>query len=87
MESNVTRKIDLSASTLVATQLTENADDMVKEGKEMSSDNLISNGDYSDYDILEEEKDSISKNDFVWVKKKKNMERKSTVISLQQKRG
>ena len=29
----MTRNIDLSASTLVATQLTENADDMVEEGK------------------------------------------------------
>ena len=36
----------------------------------MSSDELISTGDYSDYEILEEEKDSISKNDVVWVKKK-----------------
>ena len=33
LESNVTRNIDLSASTLVATELTENADDMVEEGK------------------------------------------------------
>ena len=37
----------------------------------MSSDVLISTGDYSDYDIFEEEKDPISKNDLVWVKKKK----------------
>ena len=70
----------------MATKLTEIADDMLEEGKEMSSDNLISTGDYSDYDILEEEKDSISKNDFVWVLKKNNMERKSTVNSLQQKK-
>ena len=35
----------------------------------MSSDDLTSTGDYSDYDILEEEKDSISENDVVWVKK------------------
>ena len=69
LESNVTRKIDLSAYTLVATQLTENSDDMVEEGKEMSSDDLISTGDYSDYDILYEEKDLISENDIVWVKK------------------
>ena len=50
----------------------------------MSSDDLIINGDYSDYDILEKEKDYISKNDFFWVKK--NMEGKSTVHSLQQKK-
>ena len=53
----------------------------------MSSDDLISTGDYSDYEILEKEKDSISKNDFVWVKTKQiNMDRKSTVNSLQQKK-
>ena len=37
----------------------------------MSSDDLTSTGDYSDYDILEEEKDTISENDVVWVKTKK----------------
>ena len=61
----MTRNIDLSASTLVVTQLTENADDMVEEGKEISSGDLISTGDYSDYDILYEEKDPIPKNDLV----------------------
>ena len=44
----MTINIDLSNSTLMATQLIENADDMVEEGKEMSSDDLISTGDYSD---------------------------------------
>ena len=73
MEFNVTINVDLSDSTLVATQLTENADDMVEEGKEMSSDDLISTGDYSDYDILYEEKDPISKNDLVWVKTKQKI--------------
>ena len=33
LESNVTRNIDLSTSTLMATKLTKNADDMVEEGK------------------------------------------------------
>ena len=37
----------------------------------MSSDDLTSTGDYSDYDILEEEKDYISENDVVCVKTKK----------------
>ena len=37
----------------------------------MSSDDLISTGDYSDYEIYDEEKDPISKNDLVWVKTKK----------------
>ena len=54
-----------------ALKSTENAYDMVEEGKEMSSDDLISTGDYSDYEILEEEKDSIFGNDVVWVKTKK----------------
>ena len=36
----------------------------------MSSDDLISTGDYSDYNILEKEQDYISENDVVWVKKK-----------------
>ena len=70
LESNVTINTYLSASTVVATEITENTDDMVEEGKEMSSDDLISTGDYSDYDILDEEKDPISKNNLVWVKTK-----------------
>ena len=37
----------------------------------MSSYDLTSTGDYNAYDILEEEKDSISVNDVVWVKTKK----------------
>ena len=51
----------------------------------MSSGDLISTGDYRDYDILDEEKDPISKNDLVWVKKRTNMEINSTVNILQQK--
>ena len=34
---------------------------------------MISTGDYSDYEILDEEKDPISKNDLVWVKTKKEI--------------
>ena len=67
----MTINTNLSASTVVATEITENADDMVEERKEISSDDLISTGDYSDYDILDEEKDPISKNDLIWVKIKK----------------
>ena len=69
--SNVTKNTDLSTSTLVAKKLTENADDMVDAEEEISSDNFTITGDYSDYDILEEEKDTIAKNDNVWVKTKK----------------
>ena len=39
--------------------------------KKFSSEDLTITGDYSDYDILEEEKDGITKNDDVWVKTKK----------------
>ena len=37
----------------------------------MSFDKLTINGDYSDYDILEEEQETISSNGIVWVKVKK----------------
>ena len=33
LESNVTRNTNLSASTVVAAEITKNADDMVEEGK------------------------------------------------------
>ena len=83
----MTRNTDLSTSTFLARKLTKNADDMVDEEKERSSDDLTITCDYSNYDILEEEKDTISENDDVWVKtKKRDMERKSTVNSLQQKK-
>ena len=52
----------------------------------MSSDDLISTGDYSDYNILDEEKDPISKKMILSGSKQKiNIERKSTVNSLQKK--
>ena len=66
LESNVTKNTELSTYTLVARQLTENPDN----GEEMSSDDLIITGDYSDCNILEEEKDTITENDDVWVKNK-----------------
>ena len=83
----MTRNIDLSVSNLVATQWTENADDMMEEGKEFSSDDLISTGGYSDYKILEEEKDYISKNYFVWVKNKKIWRGRVLLIPYSKKRG
>ena len=63
----------MSASTVLATEISGHANDMVAEVNEMSSDDLISTGDYSDYNILDEEKDLISKNDIVWVKTKKEL--------------
>ena len=71
LDSNKTKKINSSASTVLATEITEHTNDMVAEGNDMSSDDLISTGDYSDYNILDEDKDLISKNDLVWVKTKK----------------
>ena len=46
----------------------------------MSSDDLIITGDYSDYDILDEEKDLISKNDIFWVKTKKEIWRGRVLV-------
>ena len=63
----MTKNTELST---VARKLTENPDDMVDAGEEMSSEELTITGDYSDYDILEEETDAITKNDNVWVKTK-----------------
>ena len=44
---------------------------MVDGEKEMSSYDLTITGDYSDYNILEEEKDTAAEKDDVWVKTKK----------------
>ena len=81
----MTRNTDLSTSTLVSRQLTENKDDMVDEEKDMSFDDLTNTGDYSDYDILEEEKDTIAKK-MMSGSKQKHMEMKITVNSLQPKK-
>ena len=55
----------------MARHLTENPDDMMDAEEEMSFDELTITGNYSDYDILEEEKETIIKNNDVWVKTKK----------------
>ena len=47
--------------------MTETTDENVDTEEEMAFDKLTITGDYSDYDIFEEEKDTISKNDEVWV--------------------
>ena len=64
----------------MAIEITENADDMVAEENQMSSDDLIHAEDNSDYDILEEEKDIISENDLVWVKTKKEIWRGTVLL-------
>ena len=71
LDSNMTKNTELSTSTLVVRQLTENPYDMVDVEEEISYEDLTITGDYSDYDILEEEKDTITENDDVWVKTKK----------------
>ena len=53
----------------------------------MSSDDLISTGDYSDYNISEREKDSISKNDFSGSKQKKTWRGWVLLIPYSKKRG
>ena len=64
----------------MATEITENADDMVAEENQMSSDDLIHAEDNSDYDILEEEEDLIAENDQVWVKTKKEIWRGTVLL-------
>ena len=51
--------------------MTENPDDMVNKEEEMALGDLTITGNYSDYDILEEEKDTINENNNFWVKTKK----------------
>ena len=56
--------------------------------KEMSSEDLTITGDYSYYDILEEERDAITKNDDVWVKTKQEIWRgRVLLIPYSKKRG
>ena len=46
---------------------------MVDTEEDMYFDDLTITGKYSDYDILEEEKEIITKEDNVWVKTKKDI--------------
>ena len=73
LEKNVIKNTELSTSASVARQLTENPDDMVNTEEEISFDNLTITGNYSDYDILEDEKENITKNANVWVETKKEI--------------
>ena len=49
------KKTELSTCELVARKITETPDENVDTEEEISFDNLNITGDYSDYDILEEE--------------------------------
>ena len=70
-DMNVMKNTEWSTSASVARKLIENPDDMVNIEEEMYSDVLNITGKYCDYDILEKEKETITKNDNVWVKTKK----------------
>ena len=64
----MTKKTKLSTFALVARKLTESQDEMVDAKEEISSNEWTITGDYINYDILEEEKETITKNYNVWVK-------------------
>ena len=57
----MTEKVEISTSAFVARQLTENQDDMVDAEEEISFEDLTITINYSGYDILEEEKENITK--------------------------
>ena len=56
-------------------------DGNVDTEEEMDFDDLNIHSDYSDYDILEEEKETISKSDEVWVKTKKEIWRRRVLLN------
>ena len=65
METNVAKNTELSNSNSAAKKLTENPDENFNTEEDMDFDDLNIPGDYSDYDILQEEKETIPKNDEV----------------------
>ena len=83
LEANVMKNAELSTSASVERELTENPDDMVNTEEEMDFGDLTITGNYSDYDILEEEKNYYQKQQRLGQKQKINMERGITVNSLQ----
>ena len=52
-------------------EMTKPSVETVNTEKEMHFDDLIITGDYINYDVLEEQQETISFNDIVWVKVKK----------------
>ena len=68
LKTNVVKNTELSTSELVARKISETPDENVYTEEEISVEQLTIPGDYSDDDILEEEKETISKNDEVWTK-------------------
>ena len=70
METNVVKNTELGNSNSVARRLKENPNEDVDAEEEMYFYDLTIPVNYSYYDILEEEKETISKNDEVWFKTK-----------------
>ena len=75
MDANMVKNTELSTSESVARKMTETPNENFDTEEDISFDDLTIPGDYSYYDILEEEKETISKNDEVWVKTKKKISR------------
>ena len=67
------KNTELSTSESGARIITETPDENVDTEEEMDFDDLTITGNYSDYDILEEEKETITKNDNIWFKTKKEI--------------
>ena len=65
METNVMKNTELSTSESVARKILDTSDKNVDTEEEMSFEDLNIPVDYSDYDILVEEKETTSKNDEV----------------------
>ena len=59
-----TENTELSTTESVARQMTKNPIENVNTEEEIYFDDLAIPGNYSDYDILEEEQETISKNDW-----------------------
>ena len=72
---------ELSNSESVTRKIAETPDENVGTEEGIAFDDLTIPGDYSDYDILKEENETISKNDDVWVKTKKYMDRRRWELS------
>ena len=84
----MTKNKELSTSDSMARQFTENPDELFDTEEEMYFYYLTITDSYSYYDILEEEKETITKNDNVWFKTKKEIWRgRVLLITYSKKRG
>ena len=84
----MTTNTELSTSDSVARKLTENPDGMVDTEEEMSFEDLNITVNHNDHNILEEEKETITKNYDIWVKTKKGIWRgRILLIPYSYKRG